>query len=42
MEKNEFEDLGIDIWIRLLQKNEEFPDQYLGTDSTDSYGKKPK
>jgi len=22
MEKNEFEDLGIEIWIRLFQKNE--------------------
>ncbi len=29
MEKNEFEDLGIEIWIRLFQKQEQSPHEQM-------------
>ncbi len=39
MDKNEFEDLGIDIWKRLFQKYEQLPLKYMEKDRIRKKGK---
>jgi len=39
MEKNEFEDLGKDIWVRLLRKTQQFPNPYMQTNNKKDFKK---
>ncbi len=40
MEKNGFEDIGKDIWIRLLRKTQQFQDPYWQTNNKKDFKKK--
>lgn len=38
MEKNEFEDIGLEIWIRLFQKNEQSLHEHMEESNNSTNG----